>query len=39
MPLYPSIMLEVRERALIPCSFVVFSLRLTFESIKELGVR
>ncbi len=38
MPLYPFIVLQVKEGALILCSSVVFSLRLTFESIKELGV-
>jgi hypothetical protein len=38
MPLYPSIVLRTRERAPIPCLYVVFSLGLTFESRKELGV-
>ncbi len=38
-PFYPYIMLQARERAMIPCFFVVFCLRLTFESMKELGVR
>jgi hypothetical protein len=37
-PLYPFIVLRAKERASIPCSFVVFSLGLTFESFKELGV-
>jgi hypothetical protein len=37
-PLYPSIMLRVRECASTPCSSIVFSLGLTFESLKELGV-
>ncbi len=32
-------MLRARERASIPCSFVVFNLGLTFESFKELGAR
>jgi hypothetical protein len=39
MPFYPSIVLWVKERASILYSFVVFSLGLTFESLKELGVR
>ncbi len=30
-------MLRVKERALIPCFSIVFSLGLTFESFKELG--
>ncbi len=38
-PLYPSKVLRAREHALIPYSFVVFYLGLTFESLKELGVR
>ncbi len=38
-PLYPSIVLQAKEHALIPCSSVVFSLGLTFESLKELEVR
>jgi hypothetical protein len=38
-PLYPSIVLRARERAPTPCPFAVFSLGLTFESRKELGVR
>jgi hypothetical protein len=38
-PFYPSIVLWARERASTPCPFVVFSLGLTFESLKELGVR
>jgi hypothetical protein len=37
MPLYP--MLRIRERASTPCSSAIFSLGLTFESLKELGVR
>jgi hypothetical protein len=37
-PLYPFIVLGARERAPTPCSFVVFSLGLTFEPLKELGV-
>jgi hypothetical protein len=37
MPLYPSIMLRAKERALTLCSSDVFSLGLTFESLKELG--
>ncbi len=36
--LYPSKVLRTKERASTPCFFVVFSLRLTFESFKELGV-
>jgi hypothetical protein len=36
--LYPSIVLQAKERAPTPCSFVVFSLGVTFESLKELGV-
>jgi hypothetical protein len=39
MPFYPSIVLRAREHALTPCPFVVFSLGLTFEPFKELGVR
>jgi hypothetical protein len=39
MPLYPSIVLRTMERALTPCPSDVFSLGLTFESCKELGVR
>jgi hypothetical protein len=39
MPLYPSIVLRARERALTPCFFVVFSLGFTFEPLKEMGVR
>jgi hypothetical protein len=39
MPLYPSKVLRARERALTPCSFVVFYLGLTFGILKELGVR
>ncbi len=38
-PLYPSIVLQTKEHAPTPCSSVVFSLGLTFESLKELGVR
>jgi hypothetical protein len=38
-PLYPSIVLRARGRALTPCPSIVFSLGLTFESRKELGVR
>jgi hypothetical protein len=37
-PFYPFIVLWTRERAPTPCPFVVFSLGLTFESRKELGV-
>jgi hypothetical protein len=37
-PLYPSIVLWARERAPTLCPSVVFSLGLTFESRKELGV-
>ncbi len=39
MPLYPFKVLRARERASIPCSSVVFSLGLTFQSLKELGAR
>jgi hypothetical protein len=39
MPLYPSIVLQARERAPTPCPSIVFNLGLTFESRKELGVR
>ncbi len=38
-PLYPSKVLRTRERALIPCFSVVFYLKLTIESFKELGAR
>jgi len=38
-PLYPSKVLRVREHVPTPYSSVVFSLRLTFESLKELGAR
>jgi hypothetical protein len=38
-PLYPSKVLWARERAPTPYSSVVFCLGLTFESLKELGVR
>jgi hypothetical protein len=37
-PLYPSKVLQAKERALILYFFVVFSLGLTFESLEELGV-
>ncbi len=37
--LYPSKMLQARERASTPCSSNVFCLGLTFESFKELGAR
>jgi len=36
-PLYPSKVLWARERASTICSFIVFCLGLTFESLKELG--
>jgi hypothetical protein len=36
-PLYPSKVLRARERAPTLYSFVVFCLRFTFESLKELG--
>jgi hypothetical protein len=39
MPLYPSIVLWTKERAPTPCASAVFSLGLTIESCKELGVR
>jgi hypothetical protein len=39
MPLYPSKVLQNRERALTLCLSVVFCLGLTFESLKELGAR
>jgi hypothetical protein len=38
-PLYPSIMLRAKERGLTPHPSVVFNLGLTFEPLKELGVR
>jgi hypothetical protein len=38
-PFYPSIVLQARERASTPCSSAIFSLGLTFGSLKELGVR
>jgi hypothetical protein len=38
-PLYPSKVLRVKEHASTPCSSVVFCLKLTFESFKELGAR
>jgi hypothetical protein len=37
-PLYPSIVLWTREHAPTPCPSAIFSLGLTFESRKELGV-
>jgi hypothetical protein len=37
-PLYPFIVLRTTKRAPISCFSVVFSLGLTFESLKELGV-
>ncbi len=37
-PLYPSKVLWIKERALTPCSFAIFCLGFTFESLKELGV-
>jgi hypothetical protein len=37
MPLYPSKMLRAKERASTLCSFVVFCLGLTLESLKKLG--
>jgi hypothetical protein len=39
MPFYPSKVLRIRERALIPYSSIVLCLGLTFESLKELGAR
>jgi hypothetical protein len=39
MPLYPSKVLRAREHAPTLCSFVVFSLEFTIESLKELGAR
>ncbi len=38
-PFYPSKVLQAREHASTPCSSVVFSLALTFESFKKLGTR
>jgi len=38
MPLYPSKVLQVRERAPTPYSSIIFCLGLIFESLKELGV-
>ncbi len=38
-PFYLSKVLRTRERALTPCSSIVFHLGLTFESLKELGAR
>ncbi len=35
-PFYPFIVLRARERALTPCSFIVFSLGLPLKSLKEL---
>jgi hypothetical protein len=37
MPLYPSKVLRARERAQTPYPSTIFSLGLTFESLKELG--
>jgi hypothetical protein len=37
-PLYPKVQ-GAKEQPPIPCSFVIFSLELTFESLKELGAR
>jgi hypothetical protein len=39
MPLYPFIVLRTMERAPTPCPFDVFNLGLTFEPLKELGMR
>jgi hypothetical protein len=39
MPLYSSIVLRAKEHAPTLLPSVVFSLGLTFESLKELGVR
>jgi len=39
MPLYPSKVLQTKECALTPYSSTIFCLGLTFESLKELGVR
>jgi len=39
MPLYPFKVLRAKERAPTPCFSTIFSLGLTFESFKELGVR
>jgi hypothetical protein len=39
MPLYPSKVLRVRECVSTSYSSVVFCLGLTFESLKELGMR
>jgi hypothetical protein len=36
-PLYPSVVLQAKEHTSTPCPFTVFSLGLTFESLKELG--
>ncbi len=38
-PFYPSKVLQAKEHAPTPYSFVVFYLGFTFESLKELGVR
>jgi hypothetical protein len=38
MPLYPSKVLRTREHASTLYSSAIFSLGLTFESLKELGV-
>jgi hypothetical protein len=38
MPLYPSIVLQARERAPILYPSTVFNLGFTFEPFKELGV-
>jgi hypothetical protein len=37
-PLYPSIVLQTKARALTLCPSIVFNLGLAFESLKELGV-
>jgi hypothetical protein len=39
MPFYPFIVLRARERAPTPCPSNVFNLGLTFEPLKELGMR
>jgi hypothetical protein len=39
MPLYPSKVLQARERAPTLCSSTVLYMGLTFESLKELGTR
>jgi len=38
-PLYPSKVLRAKELASAPCFSIVFCLKLTFESLKELKVR